>query len=107
MGSGRWLYMEEGAAECCCSRGDGCLSGRFSFPNERGGGFVEKGEGRLCCGTLGAADAGYELELFLPMTSWMEGRDCRWATKSWSSEVRRDSTGEIIPGAVGGVWPVW
>lgn len=65
-----------------------------------------KGEGRLDCGGCGRPpDGGNEEGALLPITSCMEGSDCLFALISWSSEVRRDSTGEIMPGAEGGVWP--
>lgn len=75
-------------------------------PNGRGGAEDENGEGRLWMGGAGAgAGGGYETDLVPEITSEMEGNDCRWP-ESPSSEVLRESTGEIMLGmlVVGAEW---
>jgi len=61
---------------------------------------VENGEGRLWAADMGVGMEVWKADGFWPITSCMEGKDRRWVA-SLSSDVRRDSAGEIMPGMLG------
>lgn len=84
----------------CNVLGDGFLSDPPMSPNGRDDADNENGEGRPCAGGIGAEDCGAYDRGFAPeITSEMDGNDCRWEwADSDSSECRRSSTGEIMPG---------
>ena len=85
----------------CNVRGDGCFSPPAS-ENGRVGVDVENGEGRLWAADMDEGPAEGKGGGFWPITSLIEGKDCRWGGGSLSSEVLRDSTGEIMPGMLDG-----
>lgn len=81
----------------CNVLGEGCLSCGGISEKGLGGAFDVKGDGKLGgpgieVGTAGGYGACFEPEI----TSDSEGRDCLW--DSVSSDVLRESVGEIIPG---------